>query len=127
MYECLLDNYTPNAVINAVRTGKTLAQLKTGLSGDKTPLVMPAEYAALTRLVSNQVPTNLGAGTNEALAFVGDFRELLIGLRANISIEVSRDADTAFAKDQTMIRATWRGDVQVARATAFCLMSGITA
>jgi len=127
IYEVRLDNYEPNAVINAVRTGKTLAKLKTGLSSDNTPLVLPADYAALNRLVTNQIPTNLGAGTNEALAFVGDFRQIMIGLRSNISIEVSREADDAFSKDQTFVRAIFRGDVQVARATAFCVMSGITA
>jgi len=127
IYEVRLDNYEPNAIINSVRTAKTLAKLYTGISSDKTPLMAPSDYTALSRFVSNQVPVNLGAGTNESLAFVGDFSQLLIGLRKNITIEISRDADDAFAKDQVMIRAIWRGDVQVTRATAFTLMSGILA
>ena len=120
-----LANYEPNAIINSVRTQKTLSKLFTGISGDKTPLMMPADYSALTRLASNQIPTNLGAGTNESLAFVGDFSQLMIGLRQNIIIEISNSAADVFEKDQVMLRATWRGDVQVTRATAFCLMSGI--
>ena len=127
IYELRLDNHEANAVINSVRTAKTLAKLKTGLSGDVTPLVMPAEYAALTRLVTNQLPTNLGGGTNESISIVGNFEHLMIGLRANISIEVSREADDVFSKNQTLIRATFRGDVQLSQAAAFCLMSGITA
>lgn len=127
IYEVRLDNYEPNAVINAVRTAKTLAQLKTGLTSDKTPLVAPADYAALSKFATNQLPVNLGAGTNESISVVGKFDELMIGLRSNMSIEVSREANDVFAKDQTLIRCTWRGDVQVSRATAFCLMSGILA
>jgi HK97 family phage major capsid protein len=127
IFECRLDNFEPNAVINSVRTAKTLAKLFTGISSDKTPLMMPSDYSALTRFASNQIPVNLGAGTNESLAFVGKFDELMIGLRQNIIIEVSNSAADVFEKDQVMLRATWRGDVQVTRATAFCLMSGITA
>jgi len=127
IYEVRLDNYEPGGIINSVRTAKTLSKLYTGISGDKTPLMMPADYSDLTRLASNSVPVNLGAGTNESLAFVGDFSQLMIGLRSNIQIEVSREASDAFSKNQTFIRAIWRGDVAVTKATAFCLMSGITA
>lgn len=127
IFELRLDNYEPNAVINSVRTAKTLAKLKTGLSGDVTPLVMPADYAALTRLGTNQLLANLGGGTNESISIVGNFSHLMISLRPNISVEVSREADDVFSKDQTLIRATWRGDVQLSQAAAFCLMSGITA
>ena len=127
IFEVRLDNFEPNAVINSVRTAKTLAKLFTGISSDKTPLMMPSDYSALTRFASNQIPVNLGVGTNESLAFVGKFDELMIGLRQNIIIEVSNSASDVFEKDQVMLRATWRGDVQVTRATAFCLMSGILA
>jgi HK97 family phage major capsid protein len=127
IFEVRLDNFEPNAIINSVRTAKTLAKLYTGISSDKTPLTAPADYAALQRFASNQVPVNLGVGTNESLAFVGDFSQLMIGLRQNIIVEVSNAAKDVFEKDQIMLRATWRGDVQVTRATAFCLMSGITA
>ena len=121
IFEVRLDNFEPNAVINSVRTAKTLAKLFTGISSDKTPLMMPSDYSALTRFASNQIPVNLGVGTNESLAFVGKFDELMIGLRQNIIIEVSNSASDVFEKDQVMLRATWRGDVQVTRATAFCL------
>jgi HK97 family phage major capsid protein len=127
IFECRLDNYEPNAIINSVRTARTLSKLFTGISGDKTPLMMPSDYAAMTRLASNQVPVNLGTGTNESLAFVGKFDELMIGLRQNVIIEVSNSASDVFVKDQVMLRATWRGDVQVTRPSAFCLMSGILA
>ncbi len=127
IFEVRLDNFEPNAIINSVRTAKTLAKLYTGISSDKTPLTAPADYTALQRFASNQVPVNLGVGTNESLAFVGDFSQLMIGLRQNIIVEVSNAAKDVFEKDQIMLRATWRGDVQVTRATAFCLMSGITA
>lgn len=129
IFECRLDNFEPNAIIHSVRTAKTLAKLYTGLSGDKTPLAMPADYANLLRLSSNQIPVNLGTAPNDnrSVSFVGDFTQMMIGLRQNIIVEVSNSASDTFEKDQVMLRATWRGDVAVTRASAFCLMSGITA
>jgi HK97 family phage major capsid protein len=126
IYAVRKQNFEANAAIYSARTAETLAKLKTGLTGDKTPLAAPADWSALSRLVSNQVPDNLGAG-NESAAFVGQFDQLMIGLRRNILLEVSREASDVFPKDQTLIRATWRGDVQVAQPKAFCVLSGITA
>lgn len=120
-------NFEPNAAIYSSRTAESLAKLKTGLSGDKTPLAAPSDWANLAKLVSNQVPNNTGTGTNESLAFVGQFNQLGIGLRAGIQIEVSNSAKDVFEKDQTMIRATWRGDVQAFQPKAFTVMSGILA
>lgn len=64
-------NFNSNAVAWHSRTAQTLASLKTGLTGDKTPLAMPADVAALAKYVSNQIPTNLGTGTNESYAVRG--------------------------------------------------------
>ncbi len=127
-------NYNPDAVIYSARTGESLAKLKTGIASDNTPLQMPADIAALLKLTSNQIPNNLGVGANESLAFVGQWNQVAIGMRRNITVEVAREGAydvsgtvySAFQKDQTLIRATLRADVQVLQPTAFCLMSGIT-
>jgi HK97 family phage major capsid protein len=47
---------------------------------------------------------------------LGDFTQAILGVRGGLSIEFSRDADTAFAADQTWIRLLWRGDVNFGRA-----------
>ncbi len=134
IYKLRQVNYDPNAVIYSARTAESLAKLKTGLASDNTPLQMPADIAALMKLTSNQVPNNLGSGTDESLAFVGQWNQLAIGMRRNITVEVAREGAydvsgtvySAFQKDQTLIRATLRADVQVLQPAAFCLMSGIT-
>ena len=50
------------------------------LRGEPLP-TPPAEWAGLTRLVTNQVANNLGAGTNESQIFVGAFDQLALQLR----------------------------------------------
>lgn len=119
-------NFTPNAMVAATRTYQRLGKLKTGITNDNTPLPIPADFAALQKFETNAIPINLGAGTNESYAVIGQFNELLIGLRTEIMLEVSREAGTAFGKDQTLIRARWRGDVQLAHPKAFAHLSGIT-
>lgn len=120
-------NFEPNAIVYSSRTGESLAKLKTGLSGDNTPLVQPADMAALAKLVTNSIPNNLGGGSNESFAILAQWNQLLIGLRREIRIEISREADDAFHKDQTLIRATWRGDVQHPQPKAYCVLDDITA
>jgi HK97 family phage major capsid protein len=134
IYEVRKDNFEPNAAIYAARTAETLAKLKTGLSDDKTPLAMPVDWAALTKYVTNQVPVNLGTGEDESLAFIGQWNQLAIGMRRNLTIEVAREGAynisgtvySSFQKDQTLIRATLRADVQAFQPAAFTVMSGIT-
>ncbi len=134
-YSIIADNFMPNAAVYSPRTAETLAKLVTGISGDKTPLTPPREWTDLTRLVSNQVPNNLGGGTNESLAFMGQWNQLAVGIRKTLTIEVSREGAydvsgtvySSFQKDQTLVRAIMRVDVQCFQPTAFCLMSGVTA
>jgi HK97 family phage major capsid protein len=120
-------NFEPNAVMYSTRTGERLAKNKTGISGDNTPLPVPADFMNLSKYVTNQIPNNLGGATNESLAFIGQWDQLMIGLRSGIAVEISRDASDVFSKDQTLLRCKWRGDVQVAQPRAFTLMSGILA
>ena len=134
IFEVVKDNYRPNAAIYSARTAETLAKLKTGISGDNTPLAVPREFAELNKLVSNQIPDNLGGGTNESIAFIGQFDQVAVGIRQSLQVEVSREGayddsgvKSAFQKDQTLIRATLRADVQILQPKAICEMTGITA
>jgi HK97 family phage major capsid protein len=132
IYAIRADNFEPNAAVFASRTMETLSKFKSTGTGEY--ITPPADWAALTRYMSNQVPVNLGTGTNESLAFVGQWNQLAIGMRQNLTIEVAREGSydvsgthySAFQKDQTLIRATLRADVQVLQPAAFCVMSGIT-
>lgn len=129
-------NFNPNAVIYSARTANSLAKQKNTI-GDY--LNAPADYAALTKLVTNQIPNNQGTNANASSAFVGQWNELALGLRSSLQIEVSREASyldssqnppvlaSAFSKDQTVIRAILRADWQVLHTAAFAEVTGITA
>ncbi len=125
-------NFMPNAAIYNSRTMNSLAKLKDSQGRYLEP---PTEYAALTKYMTNQIPSNLGTGTNESQAFVGQWDQLALGLRASLQIEVSREAgyfdgtaqQSAFSKDQTLIRAILRADWQPLHTSAFAEVTGILA
>lgn len=119
-------NYRANAMVYSPRTAKSFARLAAGLV-NATQFVYPTpeEFRELTRLASNQIPNNLGVGANESVAVVGQFDQYLFALRSQMRLEVSRDADDAFKKDQTLIRVVWRGDGMAIQPKAFSVLSGI--
>ena len=78
----------------------------------------------LQKYSSNQIPTDLGEGT-ETAAFMGDWTKLLWGIRTEIRIEATRATTDAFRKGQVWIRAYMRGDVALARPAAFVKITGI--
>jgi HK97 family phage major capsid protein len=119
-------NYQPSGIFYSPRTAKTLAKLVTGLTSDKTKLVAPAEFTALPKFVTNQVSDTLGSGSDSA-SIIGDWSQYLIALRSDIRLEISREAGTAFERDQVLIRIVWRGDGMAVNPRAFAVLSGITA
>lgn len=86
----------------------------------------PASFENFKKLPSAQIPITLGGGT-DTLAIMGDFSQLVLGMRTNLHIEMSRDADDAFKKGQVQLRAYMRGDIGLARPAAFCKITGIAA
>jgi HK97 family phage major capsid protein len=90
----------------------------TGLASDLTKLVPPADFANLQKYVTAQL--------GDTVAVVGDFSQYLISLRSQIRIEISREADTAFMRDQVLIKATYRGDGMPINPRAFAVLSGIS-
>jgi len=118
------NNAEAQAVIFSPRTAGQLDRL---LNGDGDPLQQIPSYAALRKYASKQVPDDQaqGSATDASCAFVGDFRELVIGMRTNIELEASREAGNAFSKKQTLVRALLRADVAVFRPASFCIIKGI--
>lgn len=75
-------------------------------------------------VLSNRVPTNLGAGTNESRVLVGDFSEALILDRQGITIDES--PHVLFTSNQTIFRAEARVGFTAARTPkAFCVIGGV--
>ncbi len=121
-------NELPNAIVYSARTAGKLDQLKNTL-GD--PLKAPGSVLALQRLVTNAIPGNLTQGTSSdaSEAYVGDFTKLLIGVRTELVLEISREAGDAsggaFSNLQVWVRCYLRADIGVMRPTAFRVVTGI--
>ena len=122
-------NSTPTAAIYAPRTAGVLDRL-----ADTTgqPMVPPPSFQTLKRLVSNQVPVTQVQGTSGAVAscaFLGDFSKLIVGMRTNLTIQISSEAGdasgSAFSNLQYWIRAHLRADIALTRPNQFVKVIGI--
>jgi len=125
LYELWIDNeVAPTAAILHPRTATTLAKLPTGIASDKTPLVKPAVLADIPFRTTTSLPINLGGGTNESIAILGNFSRLMFGVRSALRVEILRELYAA--NYQYAFIAHLRADVAVEHAESFCILSGIT-
>ena len=122
------DNGEATAVIMAPRTYYTLDRLKEGTTN--APLTPPPSYQALKKLVSNQIGVDQTQGTltTSSCSFVGDFKNMVFGVRKNVTIEATRTGGTStFANVQALIRAYMRVDLAILRENHFTVIKGIKA
>lgn len=123
--DCYEHNGIPNAVIFSPRTAFTIDRLKQGTTLE--PLSGPESYQALKKFTTNQVGiTDIkGSCTSASKAYIGDFTQVLVGLRSGLQIETSRSAGDSFKKVQLQIRAIMRLDSVLLRPSHFCVIEGI--
>lgn len=116
-------NETPTGMIWPSRLAQVYAKMK---DTTNQPIRKPADLDDLPIFVSNQVRSGMtqGANTTAADVFLGDWTELLIGQRLGLSLQVldQRYADTG----QIGVVASWRGDIQPARTSAFAVYRYLT-
>lgn len=120
------NNGLATSVIMAPRTFYTIDRLKQGTTND--PLVGPASYQALNKFVTNQVgiTDTQGSASNASKAFVGDFKQMLFGIRKSLQMDISGSGSaTTFAKREVQIRLFTRLDIAVLRPNWFCKIYGI--
>lgn len=116
------------SIIYSPREAGTLDRKK---DGEGLPLKPPESWEKMKKFVTNQIPIDLTKGTaeNASEAYVGVFRECLVGIRTQLLIEASRQAadssGSAFGSLQVWIRAYLRADVVIARPKWFVLIDGI--
>ncbi len=113
----------PTAAIMAPRTKFGLAGLT---ATDGQPLRQPDVLANLPKLDTTQIPVDEthGTATDASRVIMGDFSQLMIGIRSGLRIELLREK---FADNhQYAFVAHMRADVAVAQPTAFCQITGIT-
>jgi HK97 family phage major capsid protein len=120
-------NHTPNYRVYNAKLATALAKLvylpySSAPAG--LPLIAPREVDEVPLIMSNQIPMD-GTSPNGTSAFVGDFTQLMIGMRTGFRMEVSREAHGAFRALQIVVRAYLRADVQVAHPEAFVVTTGV--
>jgi HK97 family phage major capsid protein len=119
-------NGTPNAAVFAPRTANEIDKL---VDTTNQPLQSPPSWGTLQKYVSNQIPITIGAGNNKSEAYVADWRQLLIGIRTQVQVDVTQIAadssGSAFNNLQVWIRAFLRADVILARDDQFVLIDNI--
>jgi HK97 family phage major capsid protein len=116
-------NYDPTAAILAPRTEGKLAVL---VGSDGHYLEAPSTVASVPRLTSSQVSTTTVRGSSGAVCsevFVGDWSQLALGIRQDITLIPVREA--FMANGQVGIYAFLRADVQVLRTAAFAVIGGV--
>lgn len=115
-------NVEPNARITNAALATRVAKFKSG--ADDQPLRAPDVVTAVPAFRTEQVPTaNTSPITTSMI--VGDFSQLLIGLRTSFRLEVSRVAGDSFDRLQIAVRAYLRADVQLAHPEAFDITTDI--
>ena len=93
----------------------TLAKLKDSQGNYFQP---PVDVTALKRFVTKQLA--------DSQACLGDFTQVLFGVREAVQVEVSSEGADTWEKDQVEIKIRWRGDVQLAQAAHLVRLIGIT-
>ena len=85
----------------------------------------PATILGRPVLEQNDIPTNLGAGTDESEVFLGDLSYYLIGDRQSMETETSTEAGDAFVNHQLWMKVVERLDGQLSQTEAFHLLTGV--
>lgn len=125
MYELLADNMPMTnigALVAHPALWKKMRKLKTGISGDNTPLTAPDEVAKLPKLWTTAAPL---VGGTTAKAIIADWRDLLFGVRRDITVHVLREAHMG-SNLQIGVLAYARVDFVATRAASFCTLEDIT-
>lgn len=92
------------------------------------PLRKPDVVARMKPYTTSKIPTTLTQGTahNASFGVCGDMSQVILGIRQAFTLEVSREAGSAFANNQTLIRAILRMDVSLQQPKWIVAIQGIT-
>ena len=111
-----LANHEASAFLLNPRDIGNLAKMRNDLGMN---YIAPDLISNIKRLHTTSIPANLGTGTDESIAFAGDFSKLLWGIRQGMQLEVSTTSGDAFQKHQVHVKCTWRGDYAFEQPNAF--------
>jgi HK97 family phage major capsid protein len=122
-----MDRATAFAIMSP-RSWATYEGLATGISGDNSPLPRPRSIADTQFLTTTAVSNGLGSASPavESAIFLGDFSDLVLGVRREASVKVI-EAQTYATNLLLEFVAYARADFMLARPASFCVLSGVTA
>lgn len=121
-YQTSLDHRAP-APTSAIVAPRTLINLAALTDTTGQPLSSPALLDGVSMLPTTGVPVDLGAGDNESLAFVGDFRVVQFGMREALSIQPLREAYGKTGEIGFLCHL--RADVAVLYPSAITVITGV--
>ena len=114
----------------APRTAGNLDRLKEGTT--LAPLAPPPSFQALNKFSTNQIPITQTQGTSSVAssAFVGDYKNIVLGMRKQLTIDVAASgvgsgSVDVFSSVEALIRGYFRIDVAVLRENHFSWIKGI--
>jgi HK97 family phage major capsid protein len=119
IYQPQLNNEQPNALLWSATMAKRYAKT---YDTQNNPMRVPGVVDAMQKYVTNQIVSAFTQGTsttNMSDVFCGDFGQLIVGQRLDVSVQtlVERYAELG----QIGIICHWRGDVALARPKAFAV------
>ncbi len=85
----------------------------------------PATLLGRPVLEQNDIPTNLGGGTNESEIWFGDLSYYLVGDRQEMGIETTTEGAGAFEKHQVVVKVWERLDGQLGITDAFVKLTAV--
>ena len=108
-------NFNPDTIIYSAATEGIVDRLTNAITGD--PIKHFASFENLNKVVSNQV-------SDEAI--VGDFRNLVMGLYKNITLDFSSTDATSWNNYGASFRIVARVDFSCLNKDAFVMIDGVT-
>lgn len=76
-------------------------------------------------LEQNDIPTNLGAGTNESEIYFGDLSYYLIGDRQDMTMETTTEGAGTFENHQVAVKVIERVDGQLGQTVGFAQLTAV--
>ena len=111
---------------NAIMSPRTWATLASLQATDGQPIMRPQALENMAYRPTNSIPNDEGAGDNESSIIMGDFSDLVMGVRMEASVEALRLQ--SFAESLRLEFVGWtRLDFMVRRPASFCVLNGVTA
>jgi HK97 family phage major capsid protein len=120
-----LANVSTNRAFISTNGVKARAALLRDQNG--TPIPIADTFHGERFAFTNQVPSDLGAGTDEHGLVYGDWSDFLIGIWSQLDVLVNPYAQSAYEKGNILVRSMATVDFGVRRPASFVKATGVTA